>query len=122
YVQAGVPPLYCLLFYSLEGWPRIEPVLRLACVWLWTYVNAATYWAKLIPFYGGHTAAHTRAAALMQWYRETLPRRFDVLAATIIGPAEFVLWLALIVVIASVALAVWLSLPRHFPRTGPPKC
>lgn len=79
-------------------------VIAVLSVLLWGYVIAATYLAKLIPWYGGFTAAHARLALLWRWYVDHGAQRDAVLLTVCLGGLAAVQVLVVLSLLAVVAL------------------
>ncbi len=105
YVELLQPPALCLLLAGMLRAGRAGHVLRIAMLWLWTYMISATYVAKLIPLYGGYSGRPVRPIEIARWYTGSFRQINDVLGTTaIISPA------ALFILTASVvAAAVFLA-------------
>jgi len=109
YVQVLEPPGLCLLLTGMARSGRAGHWLRLGILWLWAYVIAATYVAKLIPLYGGYGGRPVRLIELLRWYRGGFREIGGILSTTaMISPAALWLLTAMVVTIA-VALAARLS-------------
>lgn len=109
YIQLLEPPGLCLLLSGMARSGRTGHFLRLGILWLWTYVIAATYVAKLIPLYGGYAGRPVRLVEIFRWYRGGFREICGILSTTaMISPfALFLLTAA--VVVAGVVLAGRLS-------------
>ena len=109
YVQVLLVPGLCLLFIGLSqsGWAG--RVLRLAMLWVWAYVIAVTYVAKLIPFYAGLSTGRARLADLPQWYARLSSGSYGVLGTAALLPPAVLLLLAAGVVAGAVTLAAVMS-------------
>jgi len=108
YWQALWPSAVVLLMLGLSRGGRPGRCIGLAMVWLWTYVIAATYIAKLIPFYAGLSDGRTHLAELPGWYNGLLGGSAGSLGTTALLPSGAVLALALLVGLAAPAMAAGL--------------
>ncbi len=109
YIEPLVPIVLALLLAGLSRWRHAG---RWVAVWLtaWSaYIISATWWAKLIPLYGGFPGDRTSLLALGRWYRDGLPAILDVLSTTALAPPALILALAVVATVAAAAGAVILS-------------
>ncbi len=121
YWQALWPSGICLLTLGCCRGARLGRWLGLATVWVWTYAIAATYLAKLIPFYAGLSDGRTRLADLPRWYGALFTGSAGALGAVALLPSGLLLALAGLVVLSAVALAVFVSAGLCYSRaTGRP--
>jgi hypothetical protein len=109
YVQALLAPGLCLLFIGLSSFRLLGTVLALAIVWLWTYVLAATYVAKLIPFYAGFNTGRAHLADLTEWWRRLVGGSWGTLDTAALLPPGALIVMTSAVVIVAVTLAAALS-------------
>ena len=103
YLQPLLAPGLLLIFMA-------APRLAAAIVWLWAYVLAATYIAKLIPFYAGFNTGRAHLSDLARWWKALLGGSYGTLATTSLIPPPFLLALAIAIVTAAVTLAIALSI------------
>lgn len=115
YVQPLLAPGLCLLFIGLLELERPGSLFRLAILWVWTYVIAATYVAKLIPFYAGFTSSQARLADLPGWWGRLFAGSYGSLGTAALLPPAALLLMTAAVVIAAVALAAALSVISSCP-------
>jgi hypothetical protein len=114
------PPAYCLLV------ARAPRLLQSALCWVWAYVIAATYIAKLIPMYAGHSGTST-LASLWRWYTGSFAQLRDNIATIALISPTAIFVLVATVVLAAIALAARIALLRPevaviakpLDRTGP---
>lgn len=69
YTQVLLVPVLLLVFWGsarMHPWGKFPCV---SCVLLWTYLMLATWFAKLIPLYGGFSQSKSHLADLWRWYR-----------------------------------------------------
>jgi hypothetical protein len=112
YVQTLLAPGLCLLFIGLSEHQRLGTALHLAILWLWTYVIAATYVAKLIPFYAGFTTSQVRLADLPGWWERLLTGSYGALdTAALLPPVALLLMTA---GVATMAVTLAAALSRNF--------
>ena len=109
YVQLLSPPLLALLLLGLSRTGWAGRAVHLAILWLWAYAIAATYVAKLVPFYAGLTADRARLADLPGWYARLIAGGGG-LDTTALLPTAVLLTLTGAVVAGAVGWAAWLSL------------
>jgi hypothetical protein len=115
YVQPLLAPGLCLLFIGLTEFERLGSVLRLAILWLWAYVIAATYGAKLVPFYAGFTTSQARLADLPGWWEHLFTGSYGTLDTAALLPPGALLLMTAAVVTAAVTLAAMLSVISSCP-------
>jgi len=111
YVQLLAPPLLGLLLLGLSRAGRAGGMLRIAMLWLWAYAIAATYAAKLVPFYAGLTQDRARLADLPGWYARLAAGGGGLDTAALL-PTGVLLALTAAVAGSAFGLAGWLSLRR----------
>ncbi len=80
--QAMLMPLVSLVFLGFSRGGRAGRILAVITVLLWAYMLEATYWLKLVPWYGGFRAVHPRMADLMSWYMQRKGAGHEVLSTT----------------------------------------
>ena len=117
-VWYAAPLLVPLLCLALTGFARAGPWgwwLRAATLALWTYVICATYWAKLIPLYGGYGGRNATLPRLFRWYAGGLAALSNVAPA----PAAAICVLAGATTIGAVALC-WRITSLARPTSQPP--
>jgi hypothetical protein len=88
--QVLVAPIMLLVFLGLS---RVQPWGRLGlalCVASWAWLSIATYFVKLLPWYGGF-AGKARAGTLWRWYIQSGAQRNEILGHTCMVGAH-VLW------------------------------
>lgn len=118
YTAPLAPLVLALLFRGFERMPLAEKVVVPWLVWLSAYVILATYWAKLVPLYGGFLEDRTTLAALFRWYTgSTDAIVFNLRTTALVGPGAIAAMLAG-VTIAVPALAVAVTDVRHLWRSG----
>jgi hypothetical protein len=105
-----IQPIYvavlCLALSGAAAFPRIGKAVAIAAVWLWGYVISATYWLKLIPFYGGYPYPHAQPGRVWRWYTTEFPAALD---ATALMSSGWVLALASAVVVMTIGMGGWLT-------------
>jgi hypothetical protein len=105
-----IQPIYvavlCLALSGAAAFPRIGKAVAIAAVWLWAYVISATYWLKLIPFYGGYPYPHAQPGRVWRWYTTEFPAALDTTALISSG---WVLALSAAVVVMTVGTGAWLT-------------
>jgi hypothetical protein len=109
YVQPLLAPGLCLLFIGLSELEWLGSLLHLAILWLWAYVIAATYVAKLIPFYAGFTTSQARLADLPGWWGRLFNGAYGTLDTAALLPPGVLLAMTAAVVTVAVTLAAALS-------------
>jgi hypothetical protein len=110
YTELVWPPLLIWMMLGLSYAGRTGAAVRIAMIWLWTYVIAATYVAKLVPYYAGLTRDRARLADLPSWWRQLAAGHSGLDAASLL-PTVPVAVLTGAVAIAALWLAVRLSFP-----------
>jgi hypothetical protein len=109
YWQALWPSGICLLTFGCYRGGSLGRWLALATAWVWTYSIAATYLAKLIPYYAGLSDGRTRLADLPHWYGALFTGSAGSLDTVALLPSGLLLGVAGLVVLSAVALAGFVS-------------
>ena len=109
YVQPLFAPGACLLFIGLSRARFVGAGLAIAILWLWTYVIAATYVAKLVPYYAGFMTGRARLAELAGWWKRLFKGSWGVLDTAALLPPATLLFLTVAVVALALGLASTLS-------------
>jgi hypothetical protein len=109
YAQVIECPLLCLLLAGIASAGLAGRMVRLALLWIWSYVICATYLAKLVPFYGGYSQDRARPVALLRWYEGAFDPARNALDTVAMIPANVVLGLTAVVTVSTLALALRLS-------------
>ena len=118
YAEALWPPLLIWLMLGLPRAGRIGNGVRIAMIWLWTYVIAATYVAKLVPFYAGLTKDRARFAEIPAWWAKLITGSSGLDTAALL-PASVIVLLTVAVTLLAIVLATWLSAGYpNAPRNG----
>jgi hypothetical protein len=102
YALPVLPALIAVLLGGLERGGRAGAVLAGGLVALGAYLLAATYFAKLLPLYGGYEGS-ARLGPLLDWYVRN-GRTGEILSTTAFAPAT-ALW-ALAAAVAALAIAL----------------
>jgi hypothetical protein len=115
YTQPMIPIMLTLSFAGLAGLGTIGTAVRTWLIWLSAYIMVATYWAKLLPLYGGFPGDRTTLPALMNWYSNgTASIEANLSALAMVSPRWiFMLLLAQAVSAMGLALALSLGKTRH---------
>jgi hypothetical protein len=92
YQQVLLAPVLLIAFLGLHRWRRIGGLVFAALALLWTYLLLATYWAKLIPLYGGFPETRSRPRQLWEWYVHGAAERESILKTLCLAPPS-VLWI-----------------------------
>lgn len=95
YQQVLLAPVLLITFLGLHRWRRVGALLSAGLVLLWTYLLLATYWAKLVPLYGGFPQARARLRPLWEWYVQGAEERASILQTLCLAPPA-VLWTLMI--------------------------
>ena len=95
YQQVLLVPVLLIAFLGLHRRRRIGALVFAALALLWTYLLLATYWAKLIPLYGGFPEARARPRQLWEWYVHAAAERESILRTLCLAPPS-VLWIRVI--------------------------
>jgi hypothetical protein len=108
YWQALWPSAVVLLMLGYSrGGDRWRPA-AMAMAGLWTYVLAATYVAKLVPYYAGLSDGRGRLTDIPQWYAGLLKGSAGALGTAALLPAGTVLALTGLAVAGAMGLCGWL--------------
>jgi hypothetical protein len=115
YTQPMIPVMLTLCFAGLAGLGTIGTAVRTWLIWLSAYIMVATYWAKLLPLYGGFPGDRTTLPALINWYSNgTASIEANLSALAMVSPRWiFMLLLAQAVSAMGLALALSLGKTRH---------
>jgi len=109
YTQPILPLMLLILFLGLSRGGKVAAMVALWLTWWSAYILSATYWAKLIPLYGGYPDEGKMVLLkLLQWYGHwnTIA---ETLSLSAVGGPYLILGLAATVVFASFGLAVIIS-------------
>jgi hypothetical protein len=101
YTQLLLVPVLCLVFAGCEKGGRWGRAIAAVIVSVWTYLILATYFAKLLPLYGGYVGERATLSALVAWYSGSFPRTTEILGhLCLLGPATIYGLLALVSLLA----------------------
>ncbi len=117
YTQPLLVPGFVLLFIGLSRSGIAGRAVGIATIWVWTYVIAATYLAKLVPFYAGFHAGRARLADIAGWWRALLSGSYGTLKSTAMLPPAMLVVLACVVVLLAGVLAATLATEK-MPSDG----
>lgn len=106
YWQALWAAAVVLWMLGLSDGGRVGRWVARGIIWVWTYAIAATYLAKLIPYYAGLSDGSMHLADIGRWRRQ-FPGALDTAALL---PPGVLLALAIVVAVGAAGLAVTLSL------------
>lgn len=113
YTQPLLVPVMCLVLAGLGRIGAGGRWLRAAMLITWTYVMCATWWAKLIPLYGGYAGDRATAARLLTWYRDSAFAGRSALSHVALLPAGAIYALAAAVTLGAAALCGLLLRPAR---------
>ena len=86
YLEVLLAPVLAISFLGMARTPRFGRLTAVAAVFLWAYLSAATYVAKLIPLYGGYPQGRTTVRGLAEWYLRHHREMTSVLATVSLAP------------------------------------
>lgn len=119
YVEAVVPPAFCLLACGLARGGLPGRGLMLAIAGLWAYVMAATYIAKLVPLYTGYGEGPARVGPLVTWYIQGYHETSANIAALCLAKPAVIWALLFVVPVATIALLGLVAFAmRHSGQPG----
>ncbi len=88
YAEPLVPILLALPFSGLARFGRLGRAVVIWLIWCSAWVISISYWAKLIPLYGGYSGERATPLRLLAWYGSPSSKIAGKLSATAMtGPA-----------------------------------
>ena len=116
YTQPILPVMLLILCLGLSRGGKVAAMITLWITWWSAYILSATYWAKLIPLYGGYpNEGKTVLFRLLQWYGHWTSIA-ETLSLSAMASPYLILGLAATVVFVSLGLAVIISGPQMNAR------
>jgi len=94
YAQALLPAVFGIAMLGLERSAVLGRVLCAAMIIAWTYLLTATYWFKLIPFYGGMEQPRAQLGVLLNGYVKGREHLFDMLGSVSLTSPGLILAMA----------------------------
>jgi hypothetical protein len=68
YTEPLLAPLLAIALLGMSRTPRFGRPVAVGVCLLWMYISIATYFAKLIPLYGGYAGGRSTPRELLHWY------------------------------------------------------
>ena len=121
YAQGVIVCLWILCFRGLQHAGRFGRALATGLLALSTWIALMTYWAKLLPYYGGGITRST-ASAVWAWWRV---HPSSDLSTVVMAPVPLIYLLlvvfsaALVALAITIAIGVWTATPQYSPAASP---